>query len=63
MIHRNAPLTKMVPCPKCGLMQSVTFTDNCVGVDQRCIGCGEYQWFELPTAGSILKDNLKRLFK
>ena len=55
-------LTRMVSCPKCGLYNRVTFVYNSVGVDQRCIGCGEYAWFELPTALTPLVDSIKRYF-
>ncbi len=61
-MHRSVPLTKTVQCPKCGLRQQITFTDDSVGVEQRCIGCDEFVWFVLPPAGSVIKDTFKRLF-
>lgn len=61
-MHRNAHQIRVVPCPRCGLTQKVTFQYNSVGVERQCIGCGEMVLFELPSPGSEIAGTFKRLF-
>jgi hypothetical protein len=51
--------TRVLPCPNCRLAQKITFVYGSISVDQKCIFCGEYALFHLPS----VYDRLVRILK
>lgn len=52
-------VTKLIPCPNCRLAQKITFVYGSITVDQKCIFCGEYALFHLPSGYERLVGLLK----
>jgi DNA-directed RNA polymerase subunit RPC12/RpoP len=41
--------SRYLACPYCGVAQKISFVDGSVGVEQKCISCGSYVKFQLPS--------------